>query len=309
MKTYIIRRLLQALGVCLVISALSFFLLFLNTDPALVLLPPDAEIEDIEHFKKQMGLDRPVVVQYLDFLQKIVLHGDFGKSFVTQAPVTRELAARIPNTLQLALCALLFANIVAIIVGIYSAVRRYSAVDNLSTFLALMGQAMPNYWFGIMLIIIFGVWLHWFPISGAGTWQHLVLPTITLGTGMLPINLRLVRSGMLDVLNQDYIRTARAKGLKESKVLIKHAFKNAAIPGDNRFRHAAGGSFGRLGDHRNRVCLARSGPAGGGVHPHGRLPGGSGGGGHVRPAGGVRKSFGRHHKRFHRPQNQAELNG
>ena len=230
MKTYIIRRLLQALGVCLVISALSFFLLFLNTDPALVLLPPDAEIEDIEHFKKQMGLDRPVVIQYLDFLQKIVLHGDFGKSFVTQAPVTRELAARIPNTLQLALCALLFANLVAIVVGIYSAVRRYSAVDNLSTFLALMGQAMPNHWFGIMLIIIFGVWLHWFPISGAGTWQHLVLPTVTLGTGMLPINLRLVRSGMLDVLNQDYIRTARAKGLKESKVLIKHAFKNAAIP-------------------------------------------------------------------------------
>ena len=230
MKTYIIRRLIQAIGVCLVISALSFFLLFLNTDPALVLLPPDAQMEDIEHFKKQMGLDRPVIIQYVDFLGKIVLHGDFGRSFVTQAPVLDELSARIPNTLQLALCALLLANLVAVVVGIYSAVRRYSAVDNISTFLALLGQATPNYWFGIMLIIIFGVWLHWFPISGAGSWKHLILPTITLGTGMLPINLRLVRSGMLDVLNQDYIRTARAKGLTETKVLIKHAFKNAAIP-------------------------------------------------------------------------------
>ena len=230
MKTYIIRRLFQAVGVCLVISALSFFLLFLNTDPALVLLPPDAAIEDIDVFKKEMGLDRPLLVQYLDFLGKIVLHGDFGKSFVTQAPVVDELAARIPNTLQLAVCALIFANLVAVVVGIYSAVRRYSAVDNLSTFLALLGQAMPNYWFGIMLIIVFGVWLHWLPISGAGGWLNLILPTLTLGTGMLPINLRLVRSGMLDVMNQDYIRTARAKGLNESRVLIKHAFKNAAIP-------------------------------------------------------------------------------
>jgi len=230
MRTYIIRRLIQAVGVCLVISALSFFLLFLNTDPALLLLPPDAEIEDIEHFKKQMGLDQPLIIQYLEFLRKIVLHGDFGRSFVTQAPVLDELAARIPSTLQLAVCALFFANLVAVLVGIYSAVRRYSAVDNISTFLALLGQAMPNFWFGIMLIIIFGVWLQWLPISGAGSWQHLVLPTITLGTGILPINLRLVRSGMLDVLNQDYIRTARAKGLKESKVLIKHAFKNAAVP-------------------------------------------------------------------------------
>jgi peptide/nickel transport system permease protein len=230
MRTYIIRRLIQAVGVCLVISALSFFLLFLNTDPALLLLPPDAEIEDIEHFKKQMGLDQPLIIQYLDFLRKIVLHGDFGNSFVTQAPVLDELAARIPSTLQLAVCALFFANLVAVLVGIYSAVRRYSAVDNISTFLALLGQAMPNYWFGIMLIIIFGVWFQLLPISGAGSWQHLVLPTITLGTGILPINLRLVRSGMLDVLNQDYIRTARAKGLEESKVLIKHAFKNAAVP-------------------------------------------------------------------------------
>ncbi len=230
MRTYIIHRLIQALGVCLVISAASFFLLFLNTDPALMLLPPEAEVEDIEYFKQQMGLDRPVVVQYLDYLRKVVLHADFGDSFISKQPVLEEIAARMFYTLQLALSALIFANLTAVVVGIYSAVRRYSFMDNAATFIALIGQAMPNYWFGIMLIIFFGVWLRWLPISGAGTWAHLVLPTITLGTGMLPLNLRLVRSGMLDVLNQDYIRTARAKGLTEPRVLSKHAFKNAAIP-------------------------------------------------------------------------------
>ncbi len=212
------------------ISAASFFLLFLNTDPALMLLPPEAEVEDIEYFKQQMGLDRPVVVQYLDYLRKVVLHADFGDSFISKQPVLEEIAARMFYTLQLALSALIFANLTAVVVGIYSAVRRYSFMDNAATFIALIGQAMPNYWFGIMLIIFFGVWLRWLPISGAGTWAHLVLPTITLGTGMLPLNLRLVRSGMLDVLNQDYIRTARAKGLTEPRVLSKHAFKNAAIP-------------------------------------------------------------------------------
>jgi peptide/nickel transport system permease protein len=113
--------------------------------------------------------------------------------------------------------------------GIISAIRVF-ALDNVATFTALLGQAMPLYWFGIMLIIIFGVWLGWFPISGSDTWAHLVLPAVTLASWILPINMRMVRSGMLDVLNQDYIRTARAKGLMERKVLIKHAFKNAAIP-------------------------------------------------------------------------------
>ena len=215
---------------CLVISMVSFFLLFLNTDPALMLLPPEAEIEDIELFKKQMGLDRPVIVQYLDYLRKVVLHGDFGESFISKEPVFEEIASRLPHTLKLALSAFIFANLVGVVVGIFSAVKRYSLVDNLSTLVALIGQATPNFWFGIMLIIFFGVWLRWLPISGTGTWAHLVLPTLTLGTGMLPVNLRLLRSGMLDVLNQEYIRTARAKGLSEPKVLIKHAFKNAAIP-------------------------------------------------------------------------------
>jgi ABC-type dipeptide/oligopeptide/nickel transport system permease component len=230
MKTFIIKQLLQALGVCLVISMISFFLLFLNTDPALLLLPPEAEVSDIAKFKKQMGLDRPVPVQYLDFLGKVVFKGDFGNSFMAKVPAATLVRERLPATLKLALAALLLVNLVALPVGLLSAIRRYSLLDNVATFTALLGQAMPLYWFGIMLIIIFGVWLRWLPISGSETWAHLVLPAITLASWILPINMRLVRSGMLDVLNQDYIRTARAKGLVERKVLIKHAFKNAAIP-------------------------------------------------------------------------------
>jgi peptide/nickel transport system permease protein len=230
MRTYIIKRLIEAIGVCLVISMISFFLLFLNTDPALVLLPPEAEVDDIALFKKQMGLDRPVIVQYLGFLRKVVLHGDFGESFVAKIPAMRLIADALPATIQLAAAALLVINLIAVPVGVIAAIRRYSLMDNIATFTALVGQAMPLYWFGIMLIIIFGVWLGWLPISGSDTPLHLILPAITLGSWILPVNMRLVRSGMLEVLNQDYIRTARAKGLAEKKVLIKHAFKNAAIP-------------------------------------------------------------------------------
>jgi peptide/nickel transport system permease protein len=230
MKAYIIRRLVQAVAVCLAISMISFFLLFLNSDPALLLLPPEAGLEDIEIFKKSMGLDRPVIVQYLVFLKKIVLHGDFGNSFVSKTPALAMMLERVPATLSLSLMAVVLANALAIPMGIISAVKRYTIFDNLVTFLAIVGQAMPLYWLGIMLIIIFGVFLGWLPISGSDTIWHMILPAVTLGAWLLPVNMRLVRSGMLDVLNQDYIRTARAKGLLESKVMVKHAFKNAVIP-------------------------------------------------------------------------------
>jgi len=137
---------------------------------------------------------------------------------------------RIPATLSLSVFAIILANVFAIPMGILSSVKRYSIFDNLITFFALVGQAMPLYWFGIMLIIIFGVFLQWLPISGSDSFAHMILPSITLAAWLLPVNMRLVRSGMLDVLNQDYIRTARSKGLLERKVIIKHAFKNAIIP-------------------------------------------------------------------------------
>jgi len=195
-----------------------------------MLLPPETEMADIATFKNQMGLDRPVLIQYKDFLSRVVFHGDFGQSFVYQTPAFQLIMERFPATLQLALAAIIFINLIAIPVGVISAVKRGSLIDNIATFFALMGQAMPLYWLGIMLIIIFGVWLRWLPISGNESIFHLILPAITLGSWILPINMRLIRSGMLDVLNQDYIRTARAKGLPEWRVLSKHAFRNAVIP-------------------------------------------------------------------------------
>jgi len=230
MRVYILKRLIEAIGVCVVISMISYFLLFLNTDPALLLLPPEAEIEDILLFKEQMGLDRPVIIQYFDFLRKVVLHGDFGDSFVARVPASQLVAERFPATLKLTVAAFIFINLIAVPVGIIAAIRRYSFMDNLATIMALVGQAMPLYWFGIMLIIIFGVWLGWLPISGSHSWAHLILPAVTLGSWILPVNMRIIRSSMMDVLSQDYIRTARAKGIVERKVIYKHAFKNAVIP-------------------------------------------------------------------------------
>ena len=230
MAAYIIRRMLQAAAICFIISAMSFFMLFLNTDPALMLLPPEAELTDIATFKAQMGLDRPVIVQYKDFLGRVLLHGDFGQSFVYKVPAIQLIKERFPATLQLALAAVILINLISIPVGMISAVKRNSIIDNIATFIVLMGQAMPLYWFGIMLIIIFGVWLRWLPISGNDGLAHLILPAVTLGSWILPVNMRLVRSGMLDVLNKDFVRTARAKGLPEWLVLAKHALKNAVIP-------------------------------------------------------------------------------
>ncbi len=230
MQTYILSKLMHAVGVALVISMVSFFLLFVSADPASMLLPEEADDEDIARFEAELGLDRPVVIQYLDFLRRVVLHGDFGDSYISKLPASKMVAETMWPTLKLAAASMLFATLVAVPVGVYASIRRYSVTDNLATIGVLVGQAMPLFWLGIMLIIIFGVWLRWLPTSGSDSWQHLILPAITLGTFVLPLNMRLIRSGMLEVLNQDYIRTARAKGLVERRVLVKHAFRNASIP-------------------------------------------------------------------------------
>jgi peptide/nickel transport system permease protein len=230
MQTYIISKLIHAVGVALLISFVSFLLLFVSADPASMLLPEEADDEDVARFKAELGLDRPVLVQYFDFLGRVVLHGDFGDSYMSKVPTSRLIAETIWPTLKLATASMLFATLVAVPVGVYASIRRYSLMDNVSTFFVLVGQAMPLFWLGIMLIIIFGVWLRWLPASGSDSWVHLILPAVTLGSFVLPLNMRLVRSGMLEVLSQDYIRTARAKGLWERRVLSKHAFRNAAIP-------------------------------------------------------------------------------
>src|SRR5947209_2811765 len=229
MRSYLLRRLWQAGLVLFGVSVVVFLNLHLTGDPALLLLPPDASAEDIAKFRQAMGFDDPVAVQYLRFL-KGALRGDFGESLRHGEPAMGLVLERLPATFELAGAGLLLALCLAIPAGIVSAVRRNTAVDYVSTVVALLGQAMPTFWLGIMLILFFSVQFNVLPSSGRGGLSHLILPAITLGLFTTARITRLTRSGMLEVLNQDYIRTARAKGVGGSPIVWKHAFKNAAVP-------------------------------------------------------------------------------
>jgi peptide/nickel transport system permease protein len=229
MRTFLVRRLLQSLVVLLGVSFVVFFILFLTGDPAAVLLPPEASAEDIRLFRERMGFDDPFFVQYGRFLAGAV-RGSFGESIRHGEPAFDLVVERMPATFELAGAALLIALCLAIPAGIVSAVRRNSVLDYVATVVALLGQSMPTFWLGIMLILLFSVQLQWLPSSGRGELRHLVLPAITLGLFTTARITRLTRSGMLEVLNQDYIRTARAKGVANPPVVWKHALKNAAIP-------------------------------------------------------------------------------
>jgi peptide/nickel transport system permease protein len=228
-RVFLLRRLAQSLLVLLGVSFVVFLILFLTGDPALVLLPPDATAEDIRRFRETMGFDDPFLVQYGRFLRG-ALRGDFGKSIRHDESAFDLVLERMPATLELTGAALVVALCLAIPAGILSAVRRNSALDYVATVVALLGQSMPTFWLGIMLILVCSVQFQLFPSSGRGTLEHLVLPAITLGLFTTARITRLTRSGMLEVLGQDYIRTARAKGVADPPVVWKHALKNAAIP-------------------------------------------------------------------------------
>lgn len=230
MGAYIRRRLIQSVVVVWGVSVLVFFLLRLAPgDPVSLLLVESASPEQIADAKAKWGLDKPIPVQYAVFLGR-ALQGDLGDSLFFQEPAIEVLMERMPATLQLSAAALLFSLSVAIPIGLLSALKRDTFWDYLGTGLAMLGQAIPPYWLGIMLILVFSVALGWFPTSGRGTLSHLVLPAITLGSVLMALVTRLVRSGMLDVMNEDYVRTARAKGLRERAVIIRHALRNILIP-------------------------------------------------------------------------------
>ncbi len=229
MKTYLFRRLAQSLVVLLGISVVVFVILHLTGDPTLLLLPPDASAEEIAKFRRAMGFDDPLSLQYWRFLRG-ALRGDFGTSLRHDEPALGLVWQRMPATIELTAVALGIALVLAIPAGIVSAVFRNTALDYVSTVLALVGQAMPTFWLGIMLILIFSVGLHLLPSSGRGGPANLVLPALTLGLFTTARIMRLTRSGMLEVLGQDYVRTARAKGVGERRVVWKHALKNAGIP-------------------------------------------------------------------------------
>jgi peptide/nickel transport system permease protein len=229
MKSYIIYRIFQAVVVIWGISLITFSLLHLFRDPTLILLPPEATKEDVALLRKEMGLDQPIIVQYFKFLSGMV-RGDFGKSFVAQRSALSLVLERMPMTLWLAASGLLLAMIISIPLGVLAAIRRNRIQDHSASFLAVFGQAMPLFWLDIMLIIIFAVKLRLLPASGAGSFRHIILPAAGIAVSLLPILMRLTRSRMIEILSQDYIRTARAKGLGERAVLFRHALRNALIP-------------------------------------------------------------------------------
>ena len=229
MKSYILYRLFQAVIVIWGISFITFSLLHLFRDPVLILLPPEATREEVETLRREMGLDRPIAVRYVKFLGGMA-RGDFGKSFVAQRPALGLVMERMPMTLWLAASGLLLAVIISIPLGVIAAVRRNRLADHSASVFAVLGQAMPLFWLDIMLIIIFAVKLRLLPASGAGSFRHIILPAAGIAVSLLPILMRLTRSRMIEILSQDYIRTARAKGLRESAVLFRHALRNALIP-------------------------------------------------------------------------------
>jgi peptide/nickel transport system permease protein len=229
MSTYILKRLAEAVGVCFGISVITFLLLHVAGDPVQLLLSIEAKAEDAAVLRKSLGLDQPLYVQYWIFLQGL-LRLDFGQSLFIREPAITLVLERFPATIELTLAGMLFAVIISIPLGVLAAIRRYSLLDNICTVLAVSGQAMPIFWLGLMLIIFFAVQLRILPASGRGTFLHLLMPAFTLGAALAPITMRMTRSKMLDILSQDFIRTARAKGVREQLVLFRHGFLNACIP-------------------------------------------------------------------------------
>ena len=228
MTAILVRRLVRLIVICFGISLITFLLMHLSGDPVAMILPEATEA-DRAVLREAMGFNRPLLVQYGSFMVRAV-QGDFGQSLYHRSPALPLVFERMPTTLLLTLLALLLAVVIAIPAGIFTAVKRYSVYDHLATVAVLLGQSMPVFWTGIMLILLFAVGLNLFPASGWESWQATVLPALTLGTFQAPLFLRMSRSAMLEVLGLDYVQTARAKGLDEWLVIVKHALKNAAIP-------------------------------------------------------------------------------
>lgn len=229
MWAFVFKRTLIALSVALTISVLCFSLLQLSGDLALSIGGPEATAEQVEQIRKDYGLDRPVVHQFATWLWGAV-QLDFGRSYYYQSDVTDLVVERLPVTMTLGVMSLALALGVSIPLGVVAALKRGSWIDRMAMAIAVTGQAMPNFWFGLTLIIVFAVKLQWFPAAGSDSWQGFVLPAIALGYYATPAMMRLTRSGMLEVLEADYIRTARAKGLRTGTVIFKHALRNAVIP-------------------------------------------------------------------------------
>lgn len=229
MIVFVVRRAILSVFVILIISIVVFGLTHLSGDPAVLMVSPEASAEAVARFREQAGFNDPILVQYRRFLTS-ALRGDFGMSLRHRQPSLPMVLDRLPATLQLSVFAMILTLCLALPLGILAALKRGSAVDAIAMTLGVFGQSMPNFWLGILLILLFAVNLRWLPTSGRGGFAHLILPALTMALNLMAVITRLVRSNMLEVLSQPYIRTARGKGLKEPTIIVRHALRNALIP-------------------------------------------------------------------------------
>ncbi len=231
MLKFIGKRLLMMIPVLLGVIILVFTIMFYTPgDPARIMLGAGASEEAVQQLREEKGLNRPYFVQLGDYIKNIVLHGDFGESFQTGEPVLNEILERFPTTLKLASLSVLVSLIVGLSMGILSATHQYSWIDKFATAFALLGVSMPSFWAGLMATILFSSILGWLPASGSYGWKYWILPPLVLGLHSAASIMRMTRSSLLEVIRQDYIRTARAKGQSERKVIVVHALRNALIP-------------------------------------------------------------------------------
>ncbi|NKN38882.1 ABC transporter permease [Agrobacterium sp. a22-2] len=229
MLKFVLTKIGMAALVALTVSFISFILLFMAGDPAIAIAGEGASGEVIAAVRSQYGFDRPLLVQYVDWLMR-ALSGDFGMSYYFKTPVSGMIAERLPVTMTIGFLGMSFALLLAIPMGVLAAAFPNTLIDRLALGIAVVGQAVPSFWFGLILIVVFSVNLGWVPASGTRQWTGYILPMIVLGYYATPAIMRLTRAGMLEVLSADYIRTARAKGIKPRRVLFKHALRNAIIP-------------------------------------------------------------------------------
>jgi peptide/nickel transport system permease protein len=229
MRKYVVRRLGYSMISLVLLSLTIFFFVRVTGDPAVLLVEPGASQADLEQIRKQFGLDRPIFVQYWHFVSALV-RGDFGQSFYYRTPVLELYLSRLPNSLMLAAAAMILSLLIGIPSGILAAVRVNGWWDRVGKIFALLGLSLPSFWVGLVMILFFSVYLGWLPSSGAGTVSHLIMPAFALGWFFAAAHMRLTRSSMLEVMGSEYVKLARLKGLPESLVIAKHAFKNALIP-------------------------------------------------------------------------------
>ncbi len=228
---YILKRIFYVIPVLLGVTVIVFTLMYITPgDPAAVILGLEATPESLAEVRKELGIDQPYIVRLLNYARDVFLKFDFGVSYRTRTPVINEIVSRLPITIKLTFLSMVIGSILGIAFGIISAVKQYTWIDNITTVVALFGVSTPSFWLAMMMILIFAVNLRLFPVSGSYGPEYWVLPTFTLGFQAAGIVMRMTRSSMLEVIRQDYIRTARAKGQSERIVIMRHAFKNALIP-------------------------------------------------------------------------------